>query len=55
VGQDWLRLYGSEVRPGEKASLFAFKQRFIEETYEEQFYRAQARYEEKLERYKPAA
>jgi len=50
-----LRLYGSEVKPGEKASLFAFKQRFIEEAYEEQFDRAKVRYEKKLERYKVAA
>src|SRR6185436_20144539 len=50
-----LRLYGAEVKPGEKASLVAFKQRFIEEAYEEQFERVEARYEKKLERYKRAA
>lgn len=50
-----LRLYGSEVKPGEKASLFVFKQRFIEETYEEQFERVESRYEKKLDRYKRAA
>jgi hypothetical protein len=50
-----LRLYGSEVKPGEKASLFVFKQRFIEETYEEQFERAETRYEKRLDRYKRSA
>ena len=50
-----LRLYGSEIKPGEKASLFVFKQRFIEETYEEQFDRAETRYKKKLEHHKRAA
>ncbi|MBS1789636.1 MAG: transposase [Acidobacteria bacterium] len=50
-----LRLYGPGVKPGEKASLFVFKQRFIEEAYEEQFERAETRYEKKLDRYKRAA
>ena len=50
-----LRLYGSEIKPGEKASLFVFKQRFIEEAYEEQFDRAETRYKKKLEHHKRAA
>ena len=50
-----LRLYGSEVKPGEKASIFVFKQRFIEEAYEEQFELAESHYEKRLDRYKRAA
>jgi hypothetical protein len=50
-----LRLYGLELKPERGASLFALKQRFIEEAYQEQSDRAEARYEKKLERYKRAA
>jgi DDE family transposase len=50
-----LRLYGSELEPGQGASLFALKQRFIEEAYEGQINRIEARFKEKLKRYKRAA
>jgi hypothetical protein len=50
-----LRLYGSELEPGESASIFALKRRFSEEAYQEQFDRIEARYEEKLKQYKRAA
>jgi hypothetical protein len=49
-----LRLYGSELEPGESASIFALKQRFSDEAYQEQFDRIEARYEEKLKQYKRA-
>jgi hypothetical protein len=50
-----LRLYGAELEPGQSASLFALKQRFIEEAYQEQYDRVEVRYEKKLARYKQAA
>ena len=50
-----LRLYGSELEPGESASIFALKQRFNDDVYQEQFERVEARYEKKLEQYKRAA
>src|SRR6185436_6784799 len=49
-----LRLYGAELAPGQSASLFALKQRFSAEAYQEQFDRVELRYEKKLERYKQA-
>jgi hypothetical protein len=49
-----LRLYGAELEPGRSASLFALKQRFSAEAYQEQFDRVELRYEKKLERYKQA-
>lgn len=50
-----LRLYGPELKPGQSASIFALKRRFVEEADEEQFDRIEARYKEKLKRYKQAA
>jgi hypothetical protein len=50
-----LRLYGLELEPGHGASLFALKQRFIEEALEGQLNRIEARFKQKLERYKRAA
>jgi len=50
-----LRLYGSELEPGQSASLFALKQRFIEEAYQEQLDRTESRFKQKLERLKRAA
>ena len=50
-----LRLYGSELEEGQSASLFALKQRFIEEAYQEQFDRTESRFEKKFERLKRAA
>jgi hypothetical protein len=50
-----LRLYGSELEPGQSASLFALKQRFIEEAYQEQFDRTESRFKKKLEQLKRAA
>ena len=50
-----LRLYGSELEPGQSASLFALKQRFIEEAYQEQLDRTESRFKQKLEQLKRAA
>lgn len=44
-----LRLYGLELKPEQGASLFALKQRFVEEAYEGQISRIEARYKQKLE------
>src|SRR5262245_25143619 len=45
-----LRLDGSELEPEQGASLFALKQRFIEEAYQEQLDRTESRFKQKLER-----
>ncbi|MGE0132429.1 MAG: hypothetical protein AB7U82_30470 [Blastocatellales bacterium] len=50
-----IRLYGSELEPDQSASLFALKQRFIEEAYQEQLDRTESRFKQKLERLKRAA
>jgi len=50
-----LRLYGSELEGDQSASLFALKQRFIEEAYQEQFDRAESRFKKKFERLRRAA
>lgn len=50
-----LRLYGPELEPGQSASFFALKQRFIGEAYQEQFDRAESRFKKKLEELKRAA
>jgi hypothetical protein len=50
-----LRLYGLESEPEQCTSLFALKQRFIEEAYQEQYDRAEIRFKKKLERYQRAA
>ncbi len=50
-----LRLYGSELEPGQSASLFALKHRFVEEAYQEQLDRTESRFKQKLERLKRAA
>lgn|SRR5574341_387519 len=50
-----LRLYGLDLKPEQGASLFALKRRFIEEAYEGQISRIEARFKQKLERYKRAA
>src|SRR5262249_13761099 len=47
-----LRLYGSELEEDQNASLFALKQRFIEEAYQEQFDRTESRFKKKFERLK---
>jgi hypothetical protein len=49
-----LRLYGSELEEGRSASIFALKQRFIEEAYQEQFDRTESRFKKKFERLKRA-
>jgi PAB1-binding protein PBP1 len=43
------------LEEGQSASLFALKQRFIEEAYQEQFDRTESRFEKKFERLKRAA
>ena len=50
-----LRLYGSELEPGQCASRFTLKQRFMAEAYEGQLHRIEARCKQKLERSKRAA
>jgi hypothetical protein len=50
-----LRLYGLELEPGQSASLFALKQRFMTEAYEGQMNRIEARCKQKLEHYQRAA
>ena len=50
-----LRLYGADLAPEQPASIFALKQRFIEEAYQAQFERSEVRYKKKLEQYKRAA
>lgn len=50
-----LRLYGLELEPEQDASLFALKQRFIEEAYEGQIHRIEARCKQKLAGLKRAA
>jgi hypothetical protein len=50
-----LRLYGADLAPEQPASIFALKQRFIEEAYQAQFDRSEVRYKKKLEQYKRAA
>jgi hypothetical protein len=50
-----LRLYGLELKLEQGASLFALKQRFIEEAYEGQMNQIEARFKQKLECYQRAA
>jgi hypothetical protein len=50
-----LGFYGLELEPEQGASLFALKQRFLAEAYQEQYDRARARFKKKLEQYKRAA
>jgi Transposase DDE domain len=50
-----LRLYGLELEEDQSASLFALKQRFIEEAYQEQFDHTESRFKKKFERLKRAA
>jgi len=50
-----LRLYGLELEEDQSACLFALKQRFIEEAYQEQFDHTESRCKKKFERRKRAA
>jgi len=50
-----LRLYGLELEADQSASLFALKQRFIEEVYQEQLDRTESRFKKRFERLKRAA
>jgi Transposase DDE domain len=50
-----LRLYGRELQPDQKVSLFTLKERFTEEVYQEQLDRSEQKWRKKLDQLKAVA